>query len=106
VQGDFNVKATRKPIMGVTYVVLECVLKPSKSGEALEAALEPTSALMKQLDKLDPSKNTLQFYVYPESYEIFKKLRSMAYTKGYDVSWSPYATGETVFLGAGRAPVQ
>jgi hypothetical protein len=102
-KGDNDVLVTHKKIGAATYLDLKCVLKDGHAGEPIESVLDDASPAMKQFGDLDPSKNTVQFTVFPDSYEVFKKLRAHAYAKGFDVAWSPMSVDQDVMLTSGRA---
>src|SRR5207247_636765 len=43
-------------------------------GEPLEAALRENSAFRKLVDQLDPQITVVTFWVYPDSFELFRRL--------------------------------
>jgi hypothetical protein len=59
------------------------------------------------LNHLSPDKHSLQFAVYPDSYEEFLEVRNFFRTKGYAWNWYPVkGADQDLGLGPGKATVQ
>ena len=98
--GDFDLKVT---VAGLSRSE-ELVLKPDRTGETPEQAKARGSALLTRLGKLKPEENVLQFCVYPDSFEVFRELRAVAWEWDFDeVGWMPVPVGAPIRLGGGPA---
>ena len=45
------------------------------------------------VDNLDPNLTTVTFWVYPDSFELFRHLRDHLYERGHDVAGRPLPPG-------------
>ncbi len=80
----------------------ELILKAGHRGEALEQIHNPQSVFQVRLKQLDPAKNTLQFQVYPDSFQAFREARAIAWKLEFGLNWSPLEAGSNVKVGHGR----
>jgi hypothetical protein len=62
-------------------------------GEALEAALNPRSEFRQIADVLDPRQCTVTFWVYPDSFPIYRRLRDYLYERNVIVAGRPLPDG-------------
>jgi hypothetical protein len=67
----------------------EIVPMRSKRGETLRAALEPASDFGRALNQLDPLRDTITLWVYPDTFELFRALRDLLHQKGFRVAARP-----------------
>ncbi len=58
-------------------------------GEPLPAALAPTSEFRRLADAIDPNQTVVTFWVYPDSFEIFRALRDFLYERDVEVAGRP-----------------
>jgi hypothetical protein len=65
-------------------------------GETLEQALRDKSAFRQMTDHLDANVTTVTFWVYPDSFELFRRLRDHLYERGHDVAGRPLPTGAPI----------
>ncbi|HUG92361.1 MAG TPA: hypothetical protein VML55_16095 [Planctomycetaceae bacterium] len=77
------------------------IRRPGSLGEPIERAESPASRFLSRLEMLDREKYAVRFLVYPDSFEAFRRARAVAWTKGFEVGWSPQAPGSDIELGAG-----
>jgi hypothetical protein len=63
-------------------------------GETVEAALAPGSEFRRVADHLDPRQTTVTFWVYPDSFPLYRRLRD--YLHDHDIA----VAGRTLPLGA------
>jgi hypothetical protein len=79
------------------------IKKSSAVGETEAEALEPGSSFRAQIDQLDPDKETFSFSVYPDSFELFRKLRAETLKPGrsFRYNWGPVPAGIDVSIGSG-----
>jgi hypothetical protein len=78
---------------GVTGWTVEPVL--GLRGEALEVALAPGSQFRRMADALD-STTVVTFWVYPDSFELFRRLRDALYERGLEVAGRPLPEGAPI----------
>jgi len=64
-------------------------------GETLEAALAPNSDFRRLVDALD-STTVITFWVYPDSFELFRRLRDALYERGLEVAGRPLTLGAPI----------
>jgi hypothetical protein len=62
-------------------------------GETLEAALRPGSEFRQIADGLDPKYAAVTFWVYPDSFVLYRKLRDYLYTRDLIVAGRPLPEG-------------
>jgi hypothetical protein len=58
-------------------------------GEPLEVALQKTSAFRRLVDHLDPQITVVTFWVYADSFELFRRLRDHLYEREVEVAGRP-----------------
>lgn len=71
-----------------------------RRGEALEAALAGGSAFRAVTDGLHADYAAVTFWVYPDSFELFRRLRDYLYERGIEVAGRPLPPGHPI----GSAP--
>jgi hypothetical protein len=64
-------------------------------GETIEQALRPTSDFRQTVDALD-GQTVVTFWVYPDSFAIFRTLREYLYQRGVEVAARPLANGQSI----------
>ena len=82
---------------GFRYGLTEWVVEPLTPlrGETLEAALAPTSDFRRLVDGLDAS-TVITFWVYPDSFALFRQLRDYLYERGLEVAGRPLPEGAPI----------
>src|SRR5262249_47412246 len=65
-------------------------------GETAEAALAPASAFRQVVDGLDPEQSVVTFWVYPDSFALFRRLRDYLYERGVEVAGRPLPPGHAI----------
>ena len=83
---------------GFRYGVSEWVLEPlaPERGEPLEAALGAGSQFRRLADPLDPRITVVTFWFYPDSFELFRRLRDHLYDRGIEVAGRPLPEGAPI----------
>jgi hypothetical protein len=73
---------------GFRYGLSAWVVEPvaPNRGEALAAALAPASDFHRIADAIDPNQTVVTFFVYPDSFEIFRALRDYLYERDVEVA--------------------
>jgi hypothetical protein len=72
---------------GMSGWVVEPIL--FKRGESLAEALKPQSDFHRIADAIDPNQAVVTFWVYPDSFEIFRALRDYLYERDVEVAGRP-----------------
>lgn len=82
---------------GFRYGLTEWVVEPLAPvrGETLEAALAPSSDFHRLVNGLDAS-TVITFWVYPDSFELFRRLRDHLYERGLEVAGRPLPDGAPI----------
>ncbi len=62
-------------------------------GEAVDAALTPGSAFRRVIDALDPSQTAVTFWVYPDSFPMYRRLRDYLHERDVVVAGRPLPDG-------------
>jgi hypothetical protein len=65
-------------------------------GESMEAALKPGSAFRKVIDSLDPQQTAVTFWVYTDSFPIYRKLRDYLHERDIVVAGRPLPDGAPI----------
>jgi hypothetical protein len=65
-------------------------------GEKLETALVPTSAFRQIVDALDPNTSVVTFWVYADSFPLYRRLRDYLYERGIEVAGRPLPIGHPI----------
>ena len=83
---------------GFRYGLSEWVVEPltPERGETQGQALKEKSEFRLLVDRLDPSLTTVTFWVYPDSFELFRQLRDHLYERGHDVAGRPLPSGAPI----------
>lgn len=87
---SFDAGATPAP-GNFRYGLSEWVLQPTTPdrGETLEEAMKEKSRFRRLVDPIDANLTTVTFWVYPDSFELFRRLRDHLYERGHDVAARP-----------------
>lgn len=65
-------------------------------GETMEQALKERSEFRQLVDPIDPNLTTVTFWVYPDSFVLFRHLRDHLYERGHDVAGRPLQMGAPI----------
>jgi hypothetical protein len=65
-------------------------------GEPLEAALASGSDFHHVIDSLDPSQAVITFWVYPDSFALYRRLRDFLYERNLEVAARPLPEGASM----------
>jgi hypothetical protein len=69
---------------------------PGLRGEMEEQALKPGSDFRKVADVLDPQQHTVTFWVYPDSFALYRRLRDYLYERDIVVAGRPLPDGAPI----------
>jgi hypothetical protein len=62
-------------------------------GETFEMAFQPASDFARTINRLNPLRATVTFWVYPDSFGLYRKLRDELHTRGFLVAARPMPEG-------------
>jgi hypothetical protein len=73
----------------------EWIVEPvaAARGEPADIALAPGSAFRKVVDSLDPQQTAVTFWVYPDSFALYRKLRDLLHERDLVVAGRPLPDG-------------
>lgn len=66
------------------------------AGETLAMALAPVSQFRHELEKLDPEKDVLTFWIYPSGFSDFLQLKEDLYRSGFAIASRPLPEGTPI----------
>src|SRR5262249_13454036 len=80
---------------GYRYGLSEWQVEPvaAMRGETLAAALAAGSEFRQIVDGIDPQETAVTFWVYPDSFEVFRRLRDALYARDIVVAGRPLPEG-------------
>lgn len=86
------------PERGFRYGLSEWILEPigQERGETLAQALAAKSEFRQLTDHLDSRITVVTFWVYPDSFEVFRQLRDHLYERGLDIAGRPLPMGAPI----------
>ena len=64
----------------------------AQRGESLSTALAAGSEFRRLADTIDPNQTVVTFWVYPDSFEIFRALRDYLFERDIEVAGRPLPT--------------
>lgn len=67
----------------------EIVPMRAQRGEGIRAVLEPASSFGRAVNQLDPERDTITLWVYPDSFEVFRQVRDLLHARGFAVAARP-----------------
>ena len=80
---------------GFRYGLAEWIAEPTAPvrGESLQAALADHSQFRQVADRLDPEQAAITFWVYPDSFPLYRQLRDYLYDRNLVVAGRPLPEG-------------
>lgn len=80
---------------GAAYVMTGWELVPESKlrGETYETALMPASEFSRAINRLQPGHATITIWVYPNGFDLFRKLRDHLHDRGFAVAARPLPEG-------------
>lgn len=79
----------------VTPVLLEFVPEDRFYAETASEALNPVSMFVRRL-RMSPQNATLTFWVYPDSFQLYRELKEFAHEEGFTVAARPLQNGDVI----------
>ena len=74
----------------------EIVPVHASRGERLEAALGPASDFARAIRRLNPSRDVVTMWIYPDGFVLYRKLRETLHAQGFLVAARPLPEGSTI----------
>jgi hypothetical protein len=89
----FKVERERDPVL--TISITEGSFEPIQEsrGEMLEEAMKPRSAFRQIADVVDSQRTAITFWVYPDSFAVYRQLRDYLYDRNITVAARPLPYG-------------
>lgn len=94
-EGDFDLELVR------TSGAWKAVRKPNSPGETLAEVARAYSKFHRFLRAHAAGEFHAQFYVYSDSFHVFRLLRHPVWKKDYEIGWTPCRAGEPISFGRG-----
>ncbi len=69
--------------------------EPDLAGDRSDVALRPDSVFRNELRKAEPG-STITFWVYPDSFVLYRKLQALAHREGFTVAARPLPEGQAI----------
>jgi hypothetical protein len=67
----------------------EIVPEQDLRGESIETAVAPASDFLRAINRLDPARDAVTLWVYPDGFELYRPLRDALHERGFLVSARP-----------------
>jgi hypothetical protein len=67
----------------------EIVPRQDLRGESIEQAFQPASDFGRAINRLDPGRDTVTLWVYPDGFAIYRQLRDWLHSRGFQVAARP-----------------
>ena len=74
----------------------ELIPESENRGETYEATRNPLSQYSQAINRLAPSRTVLTFWVYPDSFTLYRRLRAELMARGFSVAGRPLPEGMTI----------
>jgi hypothetical protein len=74
----------------------EIIPESENRGETLEATKNPISEFARAINRVSPSRATVTLWVYPDSFALYRQLRSDLVERGFSVAGRPLPEGMTI----------
>ncbi len=77
--------------LAVSYTLTGWEIVPERElrGETFAMALQPAADFARAINRLDPSRDTVTMWVYPDGFELYRKLRDVLHERGFLVAARP-----------------
>ena len=109
--GDFDIRIERWALVGArgnSFVFApqcEAVLKSGTRGETAAEIATYDSRYQTRLSELDATSSALQFMVFPDSFDLFRHARKLAWDRSFSLGWIPQEAGASIGVGGGGSGV-
>ncbi len=71
-------------------------------GETADDALKPSGDYARTLRRLSPATHVLRFFVWPDSFEAYLRVRETAGERGFAAGWEPQTTPDEYRINLGK----
>ncbi len=82
----------------VSYGLLGWEIVPNRPnrGETFESAMGPASDFARALVRLDPARDVVTMWIYPDGFPLYRRLRDTLHERGFRVAARPLPEGMTI----------
>ncbi len=98
IRKNYSIDKEHKWRKGIKVLYAKLSLKEYVVGESIKEIESPDSSFQKVLKKRDPEKEFIVFSLLADSFEVFRKARSIASGYGFSTDWAPSGKIETVCI--------
>jgi hypothetical protein len=74
----------------------ELIPESINRGETYEATKNPISEFARAVNRMSPGRSTVTFWVYPDSFALYRRLRDDLISRGFSVAGRPLPEGMTI----------
>ena len=74
----------------------ELIPESENRGETYESTRNPISQYSQAINRLNPSRAVLTFWVYPDSFDLYRRLRAELMARGFSVAGRPLPEGMAI----------
>jgi hypothetical protein len=74
----------------------ELVPESENRGETFESTRNPISQYSQAVNRLSPGRSVLTFWVYPDSFTLYRRLREELMARGFSVAGRPLPDGMAI----------
>lgn len=71
-------------------------------GEEIDEAVKPTGEFARALRRLKPDTHVVRFFVWPDSFEQYLRVRELTGERGYAAGWEPMTSPDEYRISLGR----
>ena len=71
-------------------------------GEEADDAIRGSGELARALRRVTPATHIVRFFVWPDSFEAYLKLREYTGEQGFAAGWEPTTADNEYFIGLGK----
>lgn len=75
---------------------IELVPETDSRGETWPVALQPTSDFARTIHRLNPTRDTITMWVYPDGFSLYRRLRDLLHQQGFLVAGRPLPDGQPI----------
>ena len=101
----YIIERGRDPGAGVNVAAWEVIPVDSARGETVDQALAPGSAFRKVIDALEPQQTAVTFWVYPDSFALYRRLRDVLHDHDVTVAGRPLPEGHPIAFSSNYGTV-
>ena len=74
----------------------EIVPEAENRGEPFDSAMRPASNFSRAINRLNPSSDVVTFWIYPDGFPLYRRLRDALHAQGFSVAARPLPEGTAI----------